>query len=160
MLNCILIQRNIFRILLRIFTRKWKRIQKTLGHVVIRKPQFLVILFAGINSILSIAYQKKKIYDHLRNKIHPIAQDQSERKPPAQPYHTELNPAHKMKHGIARAFDYTDPRPLIRRARNEHATILVRLSIRDWIPFPFFPLSLSPFSFESCSTVINIGETM
>lgn len=26
----------------------------------IRKPQFLVILFAGINSILSIAYQKKK----------------------------------------------------------------------------------------------------
>lgn len=60
MLNCILIQRNIFRILLRIFTRKWKRIQKTLGHVVIRKPQFLVILFAGINSILSIAYQKKK----------------------------------------------------------------------------------------------------
>lgn len=75
--------------------------------------------------------KKKKIYDHLRNKIHPIAQDQSERKPPAQPYHTELNPAHKMKHGIARAFDYTDPRPLIRRARNEHATILVRLSIRD-----------------------------
>lgn len=59
MLNCILIQRNIFRILLRIFTRKWKRIQKTLGQVVIRKPQFL-ILFAGINSILSIAYQKKK----------------------------------------------------------------------------------------------------
>ena len=104
------------------------------------------ILFPKINSILSIAYQKKKTnLDHLRNKIHPIAQDQSHRKPRTSwtvPY-TELNPPHKIKHGIARAFDYTDPRPLIRRARNEHATILVRLSIRDWIPFPFFPLSLS-----------------
>ena len=57
-----------------------------------------------------------------------------------------LNPPHKIKHGIARAFDYTDPRTLIRRATNEHGTILVRLSttVNSISIFPFLPiLSLS-----------------